>query len=273
MVAECVSCPGDQSVSGLQLADVPLITGTGTILCDVLTPFHRSFMPTLMRQPVFHTLHGLSHPGIRISQNLLAERFVRPGMNKDVKVWARSCLSCQRNKVRCQKKSPPGTFPSPDARISNVHLDVVGPLPPSNGFNHLLTCADRFTRWAEAIPLPNMEAHTIIKVTFKFRMINMRAVVEDAVSVPLNASEDYDLCLSQAFNATADLNLTYCLIAGDFNLPGVQWFPLSGPANFEDILEAIDIGMCDQIFGFSPEDQTYLIIHSVEVASHGKCHL
>ncbi|BHF63888.1 hypothetical protein SprV_0200688300 [Sparganum proliferum] len=116
-----------------------------------------------MRRAVFQTLHGLSHPGIRASQKLLAERFVWPGMNKDVKAWARSCLSCQRNKVQRHNKSPPGTFPNPDARFSHVHLDVVGPLPPSNGFTHLLTCVDRYTRWAEASPLPNTQAETIVK--------------------------------------------------------------------------------------------------------------
>ncbi|BHF84036.1 hypothetical protein SprV_0902718600 [Sparganum proliferum] len=158
-----VGCPGVESVSGLQLKDVPLTTGSGTILCDVSTPFHRPFVPASMRRAVFQTLHGLSHPGIRASQKLLAERFVWPGMNKDVKAWARSCLSCQRNKVQRHNKSPPGTFPSPDARFSHVHLDVVGPLPPSNGFIHLLTCVDRYTRWVEAIPLLNVQAETIVK--------------------------------------------------------------------------------------------------------------
>ncbi|BHF63933.1 hypothetical protein SprV_0200692900 [Sparganum proliferum] len=158
-----VGCPGEESVSGLQLKDVPLTTGSGTILCDVSTPFHRPFVPASMRRAVFQTLHGLSHPGIRASRKLLAERFVWPGMNKDVKAWARSCLSCQRNKVQRHNKSSPGTFPSPDARFSHVHLDVVGPLPPSNGFTYLLTCVDRYTRWAEAIPLPNVQAETIVK--------------------------------------------------------------------------------------------------------------
>ncbi|VDN36996.1 unnamed protein product [Dibothriocephalus latus] len=115
-----------------------------------------------MRRTVFYTLHGLYNPGIRASQKLLAETFVWPGMNKDVKAWARSCPSCQRNKVHRHNKSPPGTFPSPDACFSHVHLDVVGPLPPSNGFTHLLTCVDRYTRWAKAIPLPNMEAETTV---------------------------------------------------------------------------------------------------------------
>ena len=37
-------------------------------------------------------------------------------------------------------------------------MDLVGPLPPSNGFTHLLTVVDRFSRWPEAIPLGDTTA-------------------------------------------------------------------------------------------------------------------
>ncbi|BHF68000.1 hypothetical protein SprV_0301103000 [Sparganum proliferum] len=104
-------CPGYESVDSLQLADVPLTTGTGTILCDVSTPFYRPYVPASMRRAVFQTLHGLSHPGIRASQKLLAER----------------------------------SFTS----IQWIYS-------PSHQF-------DRYTRWLEAIPLPNMQAETIVK--------------------------------------------------------------------------------------------------------------
>ncbi|BHF79415.1 hypothetical protein SprV_0702253500 [Sparganum proliferum] len=40
-----VGCPGDESVSGLQLKYVTLTTGSGTILCDVSSPFYRPFVP------------------------------------------------------------------------------------------------------------------------------------------------------------------------------------------------------------------------------------
>ena len=39
-----------------------------------------------------------------------------------------------------------------------MHVDVVGPLAPSQGFSHLLTVVDRFTRWPEAIPVSNTSA-------------------------------------------------------------------------------------------------------------------
>nr|VZI41702.1 unnamed protein product [Spirometra erinaceieuropaei] len=60
-------CLGDESVDSLQLVDVPLTTGTGTILCDVSTPFHRPYVPASMRRAVFQTLHGLYYPGIRMA--------------------------------------------------------------------------------------------------------------------------------------------------------------------------------------------------------------
>ncbi|VDM00741.1 unnamed protein product [Schistocephalus solidus] len=84
--------------------------------------------------------------------------------------------------VRHHNKSSPGTFPSPHARFSQVHPDFVGPLPPSNGFTHLLTCVDRYTRWAEAIPLPNMEADTIVKA-FVSRWIAVFAALYNYVSL------------------------------------------------------------------------------------------
>nr|VZI10058.1 unnamed protein product [Spirometra erinaceieuropaei] len=158
-----VGPPCDEDVSGLQLQELPLTTGNGTILCDVSTPSHRPFVPPSLRRKVFSSLHNLSHPGSRATDKLVSDRFVWPGMHKDLEAWTRACLGCQRNKVRRHKKTPIGTFPTPDARFSHIHLDIVGPLPLSNGCSYLLTCVDRFTRWPEAIPLPDVAAPTVVK--------------------------------------------------------------------------------------------------------------
>ena len=43
-------------------------------------------------------------------------------------------------------------------RLQHVEVDVVGPLPPSEGHTHLLTVVDRTSRWFEALPLTEANA-------------------------------------------------------------------------------------------------------------------
>nr|VZI27627.1 unnamed protein product [Spirometra erinaceieuropaei] len=114
----------DEDVSGLQLQELPLTTGNGTILCDVSTPSHRPFVPPSLRRKVFSSLHDLSHPGSRATDKLVSDRFVWPGMHKDLKAWTRACIACQRSKIQRHNKAPIGTFPGPGARFSHVHLDI-----------------------------------------------------------------------------------------------------------------------------------------------------
>lgn len=44
----------------------------------------------------------------------------------------------------------------PARRFTHIKIDLVGPLPPSHGFTHLLIIVDRTTRWLRAVPLSSV---------------------------------------------------------------------------------------------------------------------
>ncbi|VDL86147.1 unnamed protein product [Schistocephalus solidus] len=113
---------------------------------NTATPFHRSFVLPYLRRKVFSSLHNLSHPGSRATEKLVSDRFICPGMHKDLKTCIRSFLACQLGKVPRHNNAPIGSFPGTGARFSHVHLDIVGPLSLSNGCSYLFTRGDRFTR-------------------------------------------------------------------------------------------------------------------------------
>ncbi|GFV62818.1 retrovirus-related Pol polyprotein from transposon 297 [Trichonephila clavipes] len=107
--------------------------------------FYRRFLPHAAEAQA--PLNKLLTNCIRPTKRLLQDRFVWPSMLKDIAKWTRCCIPCQRSKVQRHTVSLTQPFAPTVERFQHVHVDLVGPFPPSDGFTFLLTCIDRYTRW------------------------------------------------------------------------------------------------------------------------------
>ncbi|GBN05576.1 Pro-Pol polyprotein [Araneus ventricosus] len=154
-----------QTITSLNLKEYPLPSGK-YLWCDTSTSKIRPYIPQAFRKQIFHYIHGLSHPGIKSTIKLMNSKFIWPSIEKDVQLWTRTCIPCQKAKINRHTKTKLGEFEVPSGRFCVVHIDLIGPLPPSRGNIYCLTCIDRFSNWMETIPLDNISADTVARAIY-----------------------------------------------------------------------------------------------------------
>ncbi|VDI59554.1 Hypothetical predicted protein [Mytilus galloprovincialis] len=110
----------------------------------------------------FHDVPSAAHLGVDKTLEKLKNGFYWPNMKEYVQAYCRSCDSCFARKPKKEStKAPLGTYVSGEP-MERVALDIFGPLPLTKKNNtNILVISDLFTKWTEAIALPNQESSTI----------------------------------------------------------------------------------------------------------------
>ena len=113
----------------------------------------RPLVPKQCRDVIINLVHHQDHPNHKETLRRIAKDYYWPCMKKDVEGFCRTCHPCQLAKQSRTVDPGSGFFEVPDQRFSAIHLDVVGPLPESEGMRYLLTTFCRTSRWLEAFPM------------------------------------------------------------------------------------------------------------------------
>ena len=111
---------------------------------------HLPLHEKIMKSHHDSTLAG--HPGIAKTLELITRNYWWPGIRSYVKKYVQGCRTCQETKVKRGSHAPlhPNEIPSNPWEI--ISVDLIGPLPRSQGYDAICTIVDRFTKMIKVIP-------------------------------------------------------------------------------------------------------------------------
>ena len=112
---------------------MPVRNSPNFILCDVSQDTPRTLLPKAFRRKAFNIIHSLNHAGIKSSRYLIKQRYYWPFMNKDIKDWVMQCSNCQLVKSKRHTKARLVSYPIATEALSEINVDLIGPLPESRG--------------------------------------------------------------------------------------------------------------------------------------------
>ena len=129
------------------------------LFCEVSLAQPRPFLPKSLRSFVMKQMH-FAHDGVKETIRKISAEYYWTEMKAEITRFVRSCHGCQSTTTSKIPKPHTGFFEVPDQRFSHCHIDIVGPLPISEGYKYLLTIIDRTTRHLTALPLAEPSAKT-----------------------------------------------------------------------------------------------------------------
>ena len=140
----------------------------GILCCKVEPTDHRlaylqQIVPASLVVEVITSLHSsvnTRHLGADETLEKICQRYYWPGFKTDIKHHILRCDKCHKRSGRPQKHRHSLVDWKSNYPFHHIGLDILGPLPTSNGCRYILLIGDHSTKWYEAIPLPDQTAAT-----------------------------------------------------------------------------------------------------------------
>ena len=130
--------------------------------------YHQILLPQHLLQELLKSLHGTAHkhPGISKMLQEIRQGYYYPSMAKHVKKWVEGCEQCARDKRVPNATITPELLNLPEWDLGPedaMQIDLLPHLPPSGGYENVLTAIDVFSRYLFAYPLTDASAINVAK--------------------------------------------------------------------------------------------------------------
>ena len=131
--------------------------------------YYQILIPKQLVNEVLRNLHGEfgKHPGITKTIRAYREKYYYPNVAQIIREWVMSCEQCLREaRINPQLTRPPLQNPNEyiTAPEDAMQIDLVPGLPPSGGYENIVTAMNVFSRYLFAYPTSNQDAKTVAKV-------------------------------------------------------------------------------------------------------------
>ena len=165
-------------------------------------------LPNVLKQEVLKGYHDslmAGHTGITNTKENIRKNYIWYKMSHDIEQYVKSCGTCARNKKANRKakaglKSYHSGYP-----VERVHMDILGPFTKSKKGNaYILMIIDQFTKWIEAIPIPNQTAKTIANAC----MNDFFSRFGVPIYLHTDQGKNFDGCLMQSLCKLLHINKT-----------------------------------------------------------------
>ena len=130
---------------------------------------YQILVPKQLLEEFLQALHGhnANHPGITKMIQEARQKYYYPCLAKHIKNWVQNCQMCIQNKrinndlLKTELLSCPEWDLGPE---DFLQMDILPNLPPSGGFDNIITAIDVFSRYLFAYPTTRITAPTVARV-------------------------------------------------------------------------------------------------------------
>ena len=130
---------------------------------------YQMVVPELLKQKVLKACHDSfwsGHGGAKATAERLKKKYYWRGMSTDIERYCRGCEICSFRKDNHHIRAPLQPTEVNKA-FHTIYMDLIGPLPISNGFKHIIIFVCALTKWIEAKPVISTDAEEAAKILFE----------------------------------------------------------------------------------------------------------